>query len=337
MTNLPSSVMYLEGSAAPTFGPSAAMSLVLEQVTRAAAGQAHILVCGEPGTGREVVAREIHRRSRLSDKAFVKVDCAGRSPHDLESELFGPPSSDGRNGHDEGGLDRIARGKLHGAIGGTLFIEHLTQMPARIQGRLARVLRSDEAILLPQREPVGLGIRAVASVEHTYDQALDEGRVRDDLHSVLSEIRINLLPLRNRREDIPGLATHFIEGYCRRSQLPAKTLSESAKLLLSALPWHGNGAELRGLLQSLVDRVRTEVIQLRDVLNAVEIDGRPRPSPAAGTLREARAAFEHEYITAVLLQHHGRIPDAARTLGIQRTNLYRKLKRLRLTPTRVRR
>jgi two-component system nitrogen regulation response regulator NtrX len=152
----------------------------------------------------------------------------------------------------------------------------------------------------------------------------------------MSSVRINVLPLRNRREDIPALAAYFVEELCRRSQLPAKTLSESAKLLLAALPWHGNGAELRALLHDVVPRVRSEVVQLRDVLNAIEIEGRARPSLAGGTLREARAAFEHDYISAVLLQHHGRIPDAARTLGIQRTNLYRKLKRLRLTPTRPR-
>lgn len=336
MPDSANSVMLLDGFVAPVFGPSVAMNLVLEQVTRAAASQAHILISGEPGTGREMVAREIHRRSRSAGTGFAMLNCTVRPPHDLEVELFGYTSSgmDGRN--DEGrGLERIARGgRLYDALGGTVFFEHLSQMPTRVQARLARVLRRGEVIV--ERDSVRLNIRAIASVEHNYDQAVEEGRVRDDLHELMSGVRINLLPLRNRREDVPALATFFVDDCCRRSQLPDKTLSESAKLLLAALPWHGNASELRGLLQGVVHRVRGEVIQLRDVLNAVEIDGRARPSLAGRTLREARATFEHEYITAALLQHHGRIPEAARTLGIQRTNLYRKLKRFRLTPRRAR-
>ena len=338
MADLASSLTVLDGLAAPIFGPSIAMNLVLEQVTKAAAGQLHVLISGESGTGREMVAREIHRRSRSSSAGFAKLNCTVRPPHELEIELFGNvnASVDGRS--DEGrGLERIARGcRLSDALGGTIFFEQLTHMPARVQARLARVLRAGEVIVFHQREPVPLNLRAIGSVEQNYDQAVDEGRIRDDLHGLMSGVRINLLPLRNRREDVPALATCFIDEYCRRSHLSAKTLSESARLLLSALPWHGNGTELRELMHGLVHRVRSEVIQLRDVLNAVEIDGRARPSVAHGTLREARTAFEHEYIAAVLLQHHGRIPDAARTLGIQRTNLYRKLKRLRLTPSRGR-
>jgi two-component system nitrogen regulation response regulator NtrX len=311
------------------------MSLVLEQVIRAAASQVHVLVSGEPGTGRETVAREIHRRSRSANAGFATLDCTVRPPRDLEVALFGDTTPVVLGSHaDISGLELVARGgRLFEALGGTIFLEHLNQMPTRTQARLARVLRRGEALV--GRDVVRLDIRTIASVEHNYDQAVEEGRVHHDLHQLLSAVRINLLPLRDRREDIAALAACCVEECCRRAHLSAKTLSESATLLLAALPWHGNATELRALLLGVVHRVRGEVIQLRDVLNAVEIEGRAKPSPVRGTLREARTAFEHEYIAAVLRQHHGRVPDAARTLGIQRTNLYRKLKCFRLEPRRA--
>lgn len=322
----------VDGAGDPVFGPSVAMTLVLDQVTRAAASTAHVLIAGEPGTGRKTMAREIHRRSRPASAGFAQVDCAVRPPRDLEIQLFGSTSPEGGGGNGEGRpLEPIARRSLlHDACGGTVFFEHLCEMPARIQIRVARALRRGEVLL--GGDSVRLDIRAIGSVENDYDQAVEDGRVLRGLHELMSGVRINLVPLRHRREDIPRLATSYVERYCRRAQLSNKSLSESAKLLLAALPWRGNATELGIVLQGVVHRVCTEVIQLRDVLNAVEIDGRARPSVVGGTLREARAAFEHEYIAAVLRQHRGRVPEAARTLGMQRTNLYRKLKRFRLGP-----
>jgi two-component system nitrogen regulation response regulator GlnG len=312
-----------------SFVLSPGMQAVLQQILKAAAGRDHVLITGEPGTGREAVAREIHRRSS-SAAAFVKVTTTRPVPEALERELFGFPS--GRAGGEERrNLERIANGgQLHDALGGTVFFEHLTEIPARIQARLARLFRDREAVIVQDHNTIPFDVRAVVAADGSYDQALEEGRVRQDLHRVISTVRINVPPLRQRREDIPGLANHFLSALGRESTSPAKTLSEPALQLLTALPWPGNVRELERLLHGLAQRVRTDVIRLEDVLSSVQLDGRSIPAAAGGTLREARARFEREYIAAALDQHSGRIPDAARMLGIQRTNLYRKLKRLKI-------
>ena len=313
------------------------MRRVLEQVVRAAEGRGHILISGEPGTGREMIAREIHRRSPQALDGFVKIGCARRSEQDLELELFGYSTSKtadaNANNVERRALERIARdGRLHEALRGTVFFKHLPEMPSRLQARLARLLRDGEAVVVHERNHVNFGARAIASVDQNYDQAVAEGRVRADFHRLISTIRIELPPLRNRREDIPTLATFFVEELCRHASVAIKTISEPAQQLLTALPWHGNALELRSLLQGLVQRLRGDVIRLEDVLGHVHLDGRARPFAMDGTLREARSRFERDYIAAVLEQHHGRVPDTARALGIQRTNLYRKLRRLKVRP-----
>ena len=312
-----------------TFASLPGMQAVLRQVATAAAGRDHVLITGEPGSGREAIAREIHRRSSAGG-AFVKVTSTKSVAEALERDLFGFHSSR-TGGEERRNLERIAQGgQLHEALGGTVFFEQLAEIPARIQARLARLFRDREAMIVQDRKVVGFDVRAIASADRTYDQAVDEGRVRSDLHRVISTVRIDVLPLRQRREDIPGLAGHFLSEISRQSSTPPKTLSEPALQVLTALPWPGNVRELERLLYGLAQRVRPDVIRLEDVLSSVQLDGRSIPSAAGGTLREARARFEREYIAAALDQHSGRIPDAARMLGIQRTNLYRKLKRLKI-------
>jgi two-component system nitrogen regulation response regulator NtrX len=308
---------------------SPGMHAVMRQVAEAAAGRDHVLITGEPGTGRETLAREIHRRASAA-AGFVKVAYTTHAPEALERDLFGFHSSR-TSGEERRNLERIAKGgQLHEALGGTVFFEHLTEMPARIQARLARLFRDREAMIVQERNTVGFDVRAIAAADRTYDLAVEEGRVRNDLHRVISTVRIDVPPLRERREDIPGLASHFVAELGRRSGALPKTLSEPALQLLAALSWPGNVRELKSLLHGLVQRVRTDVIRLEDVLPNVQLDGRSTPFAGGGTLREARARFEREYISAALDQHSGRIPDAARMLGIQRTNLYRKLKRLKI-------
>lgn len=259
----------------------------------------------------------------------MKVASVTRGPEAQERDLFGCQSS--RTGVERRTLERIAKGgQLHDALGGTVFFEQLADLPGRLQARLARLFRDREARLFQERNTVGFDVRAIAAADGTYDQAVVEGRVRSDLHRLISTIRIEVPPLRDRREEIPGLARHFLSEIGRRSGTPPKALSEPALQLLTALPWPGNVRELETLLDGLVQQVRTDVIRLEDVLSSVQLDGRARPCGGGGTLREARTRFEREYILAVLDQHSGRIAEAARKLGIQRTNLYRKLKRLKI-------
>ena len=211
-----------------------------------------------------------------------------------------------------------------------LFVENVTDLSARAQARLVRALRDREVFSEEARAPLALSLRIVASAELAITSALEEGRLRPDLYERLSLIRIDVPALRQRREDIPALATHFLKELCQANSRPMKTLTRPALTLLSALPWRGNVPELKALLERLVVLVPQGLIRLEDVLAHTQLEGTPAPMRLDATLKQARERFEMDYIAAVLQHHHGRIADAARVLGIQRTNLYRKMRQLNL-------
>ena len=311
------------------FGSSPAMKKVVELLPRVAPSRCPILLYGERGTGREMLARAIHGHSRR-DTPFVVVDCSGSSPQELEHELFGAVSQRRADGHEERrSVERLShKSKLLECSGGTLFLMNVAEMPVRIQAKLHRLLRDREAMLINEKQRVELDIRPMAAVEPGFESAVEEGRLRRDLYERLSLIRIELPPLRQRREDIPFLANHFLKETCRTNGTPIKTLTRSALTLLAALPWRGNAPELRALLERLVLLTPHGSIRLEDVLAQVRLDGSDISASGGTTLREARLRFERDYIAAVVRQHHGRMGEAASALGIQRTNLYRKLRQL---------
>jgi two-component system nitrogen regulation response regulator NtrX len=321
------------------FGSSPAMRRVMELVQSAAESRAGVLVCGERGTGREMVARALHAHGARPEARFVTVDCAAVPPSSLEQELFGTSSARHEAAFERRLTERITRGsRLYEARRGTLFLEHITDMPARVQAKLVRVLRDGEVVVIGPSGPrsskpgaIYLDVRVVAAVEPpSCDSAIREGRLRDDLYQRLAGIRIDLPPLHQRRDDIPLLAMHFLGDICRQKNAAPRTLSRSAALLMAALPWRGNALELRALLERLVISAPQHVIRLEDVLAHVRLDGGPVQAGGPATLREARLRFERDYIAAVLQQHHGRVGEAARVLGIQRTNLYRKVRQLKM-------
>jgi DNA-binding NtrC family response regulator len=321
-----------DGAGTSALGTSAAMQRVLARMIQAAGNGRHVLIGGEAGTDYEGAAREIHRRGSSSRGPFVKVVYTSNSPEALELDLFGYHTA-GRStqGQERRSLERIAKGGLlHQALGGIIFFEQLTEFPARVQAKLARVFRDGEVVVISERTPVTLDVRAIAAVGDDYDRALQEGRVRDDLHRVFSRARIDIPPLRERREDIPLLARQLLASICADSGLPSKGLSEAAEHVLAALPWERNVEELRELLSNLVFRASGPIVEIDEVLRLVTLGGPARPTPLGGTLREAREGFERDYISAVLRQHGGSVPDAARMLGIQRTNLYRKMRKLKV-------
>ncbi len=285
---------------------SAAMRSVSTHLTRAAGLRDGVLVRGEEGSGRQVVARAIHTASAGSG-AFVVVDCAGGDPRQLGTELFGASPE----GHNFGSRDfeRVSRNsRLHDALGGTVYLRNLVDAPNRVQARLARVFRDREAVLV----------------------AVREGRLRDDIYRRLSGICIDVPALRNRREDIPLLANCLLRRVCSLARVPAKMLSRPALSLICALPWRGNGEELATLLRTIVDNGAPGGVGLDDVLRYVQLNTGALSSEG-GTLRQARAQFERRYIMSLLEQHRGRMTDAAKSLGIQRTNLYRKMRTLKIT------
>ena len=315
------------------YSHSPAMRPVIALIDEAAAKRAGVLIRGENGTGRQVAARAIHSRQNASAAAFVTVNCAAYDTEELDVTLFGASARTESYG-DPGsrGLARVSReGRLHAAVGGTIYVQNVADAATKVQARLARVLRDREALLVETGEPIAFDVRPMAGVDPGFDRAVQEGRVRDDLFHRLSVIRIDMPPLRDRREDIPALANYYLREICAQLRVPPKTVSRAALSLISALPWPGNAVELRSLLEAVVNGLQGgRGIGLEDLLAHVRLDGGSVGLAGGGTLKQARARFEREYIANILEQHHGRISDAAKALGIQRTNLYRKMRSLRV-------
>jgi DNA-binding NtrC family response regulator len=278
-----------------------------------------------------MLARAVHAHGNRR-APFVRLDCAASTPEEIEIRVFGSPSARTAAGAPERHrIERIGSTCLLAeAHGGILFIKNITEMPARVQARLVRVLRDREVFLEDASESSPIQVRPIVAGDGTIGAAVEEGQLRADLYERISLIRIDVPPLRQRREDIPVLAAHLLKDLCRVHAVPMKTLTRSASTLLSALPWRGNIPELSGLVERLVLVVPQGLIRLEDVLSHTQLEGTASRSGADTTLREARIRFEREYISSVLQRHNGRIADAARTLGIQRTNLYRMMRRLNL-------
>jgi len=317
------------GSTGGVFAQSPVMRQVLDAVRGAAATRRGLFIVGEPGTGREVVARTIHAQSAGTREAFVSVDCAS-SPAELERELFGAVLERPEDGWPVGAERLSADSAVCRSNHGTLFLSNLTEAPARIQMRLARVLRDGEACVGDTGAVTELDVRPIAAVEPDMDAAVHDGRLRRELFDRFPLSRLDVPPLRGRRDDIPLLSAHFANNICDKLNVPAKGFSRAALALLSALPWHGNAHELHDLVEALVRAVTRPVIQLDDVLDHARLDGMStRIDHDHGlSLRDAKARFERECISAVLIRHHGRVGEAAKALGIQRTNLYRKVRQL---------
>lgn len=317
------------------YSHSSAMRDVLTLIARAAATRAGVMIRGEDGTGRQIVARCIHTQSR-STAPFLPIDCAAFEAEQLDEALFGVPARSSQPDTAGRGLEPISRkSALYGANGGTLYVQHVGEAPTRVQGRLARMLRDREAVLSDTGDTMTIDIRPIASVDPDIEVMVREGRVREDLFRRLSALRIDMPALKNRREDLPALANYFVREICARRRVPPKTLTRSALSLIGALPWRGNANELRALLDLAVASVSgPRAIGLEDILAHVRLDGRSAVAVGGGTLRQARFQFEREYIASVLERHGGRISEAARTLGMQRTNLYRKMRSLSVTRAR---
>lgn len=318
---------------------SPGMQEVLTQVSKAAASPAGVMLVGEPGTGRRLIARAIHALAHNGSAPFVALDCRELLPAESERALFGVPANGGTpsggNGSGRGGLgvEVVHPGSLlHAARGGTIVLRNLDELPVRVQARLATLFRDREFRTRANGGAQPLALRPIAIVEPAFRTLVDEGRVRPDLFRRFGEFQIQVPALRERREDIAPLAQMFVARACQAINVETKLMDTAVQTVLAALPWHGNARELKNLLEGLVQATPEGVISLQALLEHITLDAPNGVHPALGaSLRDARQRFEREYIAAVVAQHHGRIPDAAKSLGIQRTNLYRKLRALKLS------
>jgi two-component system response regulator HydG len=303
-------------------GRSTVIRDLLDRIQRVAPTDATVLLTGESGTGKELVARALHVSSRRGDKPFVPVNCAAITETLLESELFG---------HAKGaftGATRARRGLFEEASGGTLFIDEIGETAPGSQAKLLRALQEGEIRRVGESTPVQVDVRVIAATNQDLRRAVAEKRFREDLFYRLAVVPIRIPPLRERREDVPLLAAHFLHRFVKRTG-SQKTLAPEAVARLVEHDWPGNVRELENMIEQAAALSPGTEIRAADV----QIEARPAlaPSPPAPrTLAGAVEEAERSTIEAALSRSPGDLAQVARELGVSSTTLWRKMKRHRL-------
>lgn len=301
-------------------GGSKAIRGVLEMIERAGPADSAILITGERGTGREIVAREIHRRSPRQEAHFVVVECGALSEPLLEDELFG---------HARGafpGAGELKHGRFELADGGTLFLDEVSRLGPALQSRLFRALQEREVTRLGQSRPIKADVRIIAASTVNLAQAVRQGAFREDLFYRLSVLSVHLPPLRERKEDIPPLVEHFLQKYGAKAGERPVTVSTRAMLALTEYDWPGNVRELENTIERAVVLSRGGEIQIEGVMSHGISMGIPALA-WSGDKYKTLADIEKAYIRNVLNDQEGNRKRTAAILGIDRKTLWAKIKK----------
>lgn len=310
-------------------GRSVGIRSLLERIEKVAATPARVLITGENGTGKELVARAIHRGSLRASKAFVEVNCAAIPSELIESELFG---------HVKGsftGAIADRAGKFEQADGGTLFLDEIGDMAPSAQAKVLRVLQDGVVTRIGGSKPVQVDVRVLAATNKTLEEEIRAGRFREDLYYRLNVVPIAVPPLRERREDIALLVVYFLQQFAARDGLPARGITDEALQRLSELEWPGNVRELRNTMERLVILANAPTIGTSDVDRLV---GRRAAEPSAlsgllecATFEEFKQAAERAFLVAKLRAFDWNVSETARALDMPRSNLYKKIERYGLS------
>ncbi len=314
-------------------GQSPAMQRLRELIQTAGPTNSRVLIGGENGTGKELVARAIHMHSIRSDHPFVAVNCAAIPETLIESELFG---------HEKGsftGATSMKRGQFEQADGGTLFLDEIGDMSLSTQAKVLRALQEQQFTRVGGTRLMKVDVRVLAASNKDLEKEIGKGQFREDLFYRLNVVPIVVPPLRERREDIPALVQHFMKTHTEEQGLRMKEVSPDAMAVFQQYDWPGNIRELRNLIERLMIMVPGYVIEAPQAV--MSLQGRtagavPVPVHAVNpllaksydSLRDARNAFEKEYISRKLREHHWNISRTAEDLKIERSHLHRKLKLL---------
>ena len=310
------------GSRWRIIGDSVPMKALRQQLGLMAATNGRVLIYGESGTGKELVAHALHGSSARAAEPFVEVNCAAIPEELIESELFG---------HAKGsfsGAQESKLGKFQKADGGTLFLDEVGDMSLRTQSKVLRVLDEQRFEVVGAAEPMQVDVRVVAATNKNLEEEIERGNFREDLFYRLNVIPFFVPPLRDRREDIPQLAEHFLREFTTAYGRKAKELTPEAYQLLAEYHWPGNVRELKNLIERIVilnPQVRVDARHIP--LNAIRRQT-DRAMDRFGSLQEVREAAEREYILKKLEETHGNVTRTAELLGLERSNLYRKMKTL---------
>ena len=318
-------------------GDSPALRRVLEAVQRAAPPNATVLLLGESGVGKELVARTIHRNSSRAGQRFIQVNCAAIPEELIESELFG---------HEKGsftGATEKQIGKFEQADRGTIFLDEIGDMSARTQAKVLRVLQEQEVERLGSARTIKVDVRVIAATNKNLEEAIQRGEFREDLFFRLNVIPIVVPPLRERRPDIPPLVQHFAKRMSEEHNLRPKRFDAAAMEVLQRYRWRGNIRELRNTVERLLIMAPGDVVRADDLPPAlrgddttheavatsaapsgVRLDSTPASGPS-GTLREFKEASERAFLVEKLRENGWNISKTAEALDTPRSNLYKKL------------
>lgn len=308
-------------------GVSKPMQNIQIQINKVAPTKSRVLVLGESGTGKELIAKAIHSKSLISDKPFVKVNCAAIPENLIESELFGTTK-----GAYTGSV-RETEGKFSAANGGTIFLDEIGDMSLKVQAKVLRVLQEGEIQKVGSEKIEKVDVRVIAATNKNLQQECKEGRFREDLYFRLNVVPIFLPPLRERKEDIPLLIKFFAEKYAKENGTQVKVFSEEAIADLQSLEWKGNVRELENVVERLVVMVDNSngIVRLSDLnihtnsANTSQTSFSPILNDEP-SLKELKNKIEKDYILATLEKVEWNISQASKILGIERTNLHKKMK-----------
>jgi len=313
-------------------GASNVISNLRNNISRVAQTSSRVLLTGEPGTGKDVAARMIHKLSQRADGPFMVLNCATMRPERLEMELFG---------NEAGVMGESARaGVLEQAHTGTLFLDEVADMPLETQGKIVRVLQEQKFQRLGGKDLIEADVRIIASTNRNLEEAIKAGDFRQDLYYRLNVVPIEMPSLRQHPDDIPAVVDYFVQAYSRQSGMPVLTFSEGALAALQSCNWPGNVRQLRNVVERIMimasGNVSGGVIQTEhlpaEVLSVKVAERQTGAEPSADfmsvPLREAREIFEREYLSSQLRRFGGNISKTAQFVGMERAALHRKLKQL---------
>lgn len=304
-------------------GESTIIGQLRETIERVAPTQATVLITGENGTGKELVARAIHHFSTRNTSPLVEVNCAAIPEDLIESELFG---------HERGaftGANERRRGRFDLANNGTLFLDEIGDMSLKTQAKILRILEEQRFERVGGTKTIQVDVRVIAATNKDLKQEIDEGWFREDLYYRLNVIPVQVPALRERTDDIPLLVEDFLEEFAQESGFARKSVAKDVISILQRYPWPGNVRELKNFIERLVILVPEEVIELQHIPASFHQDfDQVSPSTVLDhtNFKEAKIEFEKEYLRKKLEEHSWNISQTAESIGIERSHLHRKLK-----------
>lgn len=316
-------------------GKSASLQKVLKLVKKVSKTEANVLIQGDSGTGKELIARNIHIHSDRSHRPFVPVDCASLPENLLESELFG---------HEKGAFTdaHVTRpGIFEYADGGTLFLDEIGELSITLQSKLLRTLQEHQVRRVGGRKLINVDVRIITATNKNLQEVVAQGGFREDLFYRINVITIPLPPLRERRDDVPLLANHYLKHFSKGSINEVKGISQNALELMERYHWPGNVRELQNVMERAVSLTVSKIIVPEDLPEQIRLAGKPDVcispiiTPTGSNYKEAKKdwldLFEKQYLSDLLKRHHGNISKAALEAQVNRKTIHRMLKRHRLT------